>query len=601
MPTAERRWAWPALAVVLAGALALRLWGVRQGLPYVYNIDEAGHFVPKAVAMSAHGLNPRYFVNPPALTYVLHLVFVVWFGGAHGAIREYELHPDRVFLLARVTVALLGAGAVWLLYVLGARLFDRRVGLLAAAIEAVAFLPVFYGHFALNDAATLLPLTLSLLGSAGVLRRGRRRDYALAGLGLGLACASKYTAGIALVPLAAAVASRYLDSSGPDPARRGAPGVLAGSAVAAACALGGFLLANPYALLDFQRFHSELVHQSSLSGEAQGKLGAPRQGGLLYYLWSLTWGLGWAPALAALGGAIAIWRRDARAGWLLVPGAILFLGFMGLQDRYFGRWLLPIFPIVCLLAAYFAREVARALGRVVAAKGAPGKAGGDRAPRDTAGGGVLEKAAPHARVGGALAGALLTALLLAQGLLYSVHDDTVLARDDTRNLTRAWMLAHVPRGTRIVLEPVVLSPWVEQGPAGSRAKQWTKYPSLESVIAPDGRLAPQTIHSVALEDYETTLSPALIGWYERQGYCWVLSGSTESGRAFADPRAAPLAVAYYRALATRARVAYRVSPFAPGSRSSPFSFDWTFDYYPLSYRRPGPEMTVYRLRGGACA
>ena len=30
---------------------------------------------------------------------------------------------------------------------------------------------------------------------------------------------------------------------------------------------------------------------------------APRsEGGFLYYLWSLTWGLGWVPALAALGG-----------------------------------------------------------------------------------------------------------------------------------------------------------------------------------------------------------------------------------------------------------------------------------------------------------
>ncbi len=350
---APRLWWWGGLAFVLTLALVLRLWGVKSGLPFVYNIDEAGHFVPKAVAMSSGGLNPRYFVNPPALTYVLHLVFVVWFGGDHGVVlREYATHPDRVFLVARVVVALLGVGAVWLLYLLGARLLGRGVGLLAAALEAVAFLPVFYGHFALNDAATLLPLTLSLFGSAGVLRYGRKRDYALAGLGLGFACASKYTAGIAIAPLAAAVATHYLDAS-PNAGRR----VLVGIAVAAGCSLGAFLLANPYALLDFQRFHSELVHQSSLSEEAQGKLGAPKQGGLLYYLWSFSWGLGWVPALAALGGTVAIWRRDARIGWLLVPAPLLFLGFMGLQDRYFGRWLLPIFPFACLLAAYFAHEL----------------------------------------------------------------------------------------------------------------------------------------------------------------------------------------------------------------------------------------------------
>ncbi|MGA7705160.1 MAG: glycosyltransferase family 39 protein, partial [Solirubrobacteraceae bacterium] len=347
--SSARYWPWPLLAAILLGALGLRLWGIKQGLPYVYNIDEAGHFVPKAVAMSAHGLNPEYFVNPPALTYVLHLVFVLWFGGGHSLTREYATHPDQVFLVARVTVAVLGTGAVWLLYLLGARLFDRRVGLLAAALEAVAFLPVFYGHLALNDAATLLPLTLSLLGSAGILGRGRVRDYAIAGVGLGFACASKYTAGIVVVPLAAAAAAHYLDGSSGSGRR-----VLVGLGTAGVCALAAFLLANPYALLDFQRFHSELVHQSSLSEEAQGKLGAPRQGGLLYYLWSFTWGLGWVPVLAALGGAVALCLRRPRLAWLLVPAPILFLAFMGLQDRYFGRWLLPIFPIACLLAAHFA-------------------------------------------------------------------------------------------------------------------------------------------------------------------------------------------------------------------------------------------------------
>jgi hypothetical protein len=32
-----------------------------------------------------------------------------------------------------------------------------------------------------------------------------------------------------------------------------------------------------------------------------------------------------------------------------------------------------------------------------------------------------------------------------------------------------------------------------------------------------------------------------------------------------------------------------------------FNFDWSFDYYPLAYYRPGPVMSVYRLRGGRCA
>jgi dolichyl-phosphate-mannose-protein mannosyltransferase len=570
----ERRWAWPALAGVLIAAISLRLWGVAQGLPYVYNLDESDHFVPHAVAMFGHGLNPHYFANPPALTYLLHLAFALWFGGGAGVRHAYALHPQDVYVLARVATALLGTAAVWLLYLVGSRLFDRAVGLLAAAIEAVAFLPVFYAHLALNDVPTLAPLTLSLLGTAGVLRRGRALDYAIAGVGLGLACATKYTAGIALLPLLAAVAWRYLerDRAPAGHAAATAPAV-AGIAIAGAAALATFLIANPYSLLDYQAFHRGLVHQSTVAGETQGKLGAPKSGGLPYYLWSLTWGLGWVPALAALGGALTIWRRDRRLGWVLVPAPVLFLLFMGAQGRYFGRWLLPIFPFLCLLAAFFALELARSLAAWW----------------------------PRMRT---TAFALTALALCVQGIIYSVHSSLVLSRPDTRNLTRAWMLGNVPAGSRVVVEPVVPNAWVTdvgQGSAGGAGPRWVKYASLRAVLNPASGAPEPEGRKVRAEDYERTLSPALVSYYEQHGFCWVITGATQSGRAFADPRAVPQAIAYYGALARQGRVVYRVSPYRAGQSPVSFGFDWSFDYYPLAYRRPGPQMTVYRLLGGRCA
>jgi hypothetical protein len=589
-----RGWAWAGLSVVLVGGLGLRLWGVRQGLPFAFNTDEADHFVTHAVSMFAAGsLNPHYFANPPGFTYVLHILFALWFGGGAGVQRTFALHPQELYTLGRVTAALLGTAALWLLYATGARLFGRAVGLLAAAIEAVAFLPVLYSHLALNDIPTLAPLTLSLLGSAGVLRRGRMRDHVIAGLGLGLACASKYTAGIVVLPLAAAIAARYLDGEPGAGAR-----ALRGLAVAGVVAVGAFLIANPYAVLDYASFHSELIHQSSLSSESQGKLGAPRNGGLLYYLWSLTWGLGWAPTLAALGGAVTVWRVDRRLGWMLVPAPLLFLAFMGLQGRYFGRWLLPIFPILCLLGAFFAVQIARAGAGIIARRlGARGRSGmgaheGTELERDR-----------RTRVPLALLGVLLVAALLAQGLLYSVHAGLVLSRADTRNLTRGWMFAHIPARAAIVVEPVAPEEWVHEARPGTSTarnpRRWVKYRSLASRITPSGALT-STVTEVSIENYERTLAPALVGYYEREGFCWVVSGSTQSGRAVADPDAVPLAVAYYRELARRGEVVFRASPYAHGRKGVPFNFDWSFDYYPLAYRRPGPEMTVYRLRGGRC-
>src|SRR5271163_5018977 len=168
------------------------------------------------------------------------------------------------------------------------------------------------------------------------------------------------------------------------------------------------------------------------------------------------------------------------------------------------------------------------------------------------------------------------------------------------------MVAHIPRGAPIVAEPVSPNEWAREVIPGTATTgnpyRWPKYPSLLSRISTDGELEPEASRprEVGIEDYVRTLSPALIGYYERNGYCWVLSGTTQSGRAFADPKAVPLAIAYYTALAREGEVVYRASPYSHGRDRVGFDFDWSFDYYPLAYDRPGPEMTVYRLHGGRC-
>src|ERR1700682_1306759 len=111
---AARRWAWSGLAVVLLGGMALRLWGIRQGLPYAYNADEADHFVPHAVRMFETGtLNPHYFSNPPAFTYLLHYLFALAYGGGAGVRRALALHPSELYTLRRVAAAGVGTAGLW--------------------------------------------------------------------------------------------------------------------------------------------------------------------------------------------------------------------------------------------------------------------------------------------------------------------------------------------------------------------------------------------------------------------------------------------------------------------------------------------------------
>jgi len=546
-----------AAAGIVAGALALRLWGLGHGLPYVYNADENAHFVPRAIGMFGHSYNPNYFVNPPAYTYLLHVVFDLRFGGRAGVGEAMATDRTSVFELARLVSALLGALAVALLTWAGRRLDGGAVGLIAGALLAVAFLPVHYSHLALNDAPTLAPVCLALLGVATIYRHNGYGGYAIAGLALGVACATKYTAGILMLTIIAAALATPV---------RGRAGRIYGLLLAGVLALAGFLIANPFALLDFDAFRDGLSHQSEASGDSAGKLGLSTDSGIAYYLGTAAWGLGWLPALAALAGAIGLMLRDRRLALVLVPAPVVFLLFMGTQDRFFARWLLPVYPLLCLLAAWAVVAAAAWL-------------------------------APWLRQRTAVVAGVLGALLCVQGLVFSVHNDVVLARPDTRQLARDWMVDHIPIRSKVVVEPFAPAAWAAD-PGSVRSGtgngfRWNKWPTTRAPDALGGGV-------IRLEDYERTTRPALLGAYARGGFCWVVTGSTQYGRAYAEPGEVPDALRYYAALERRAELVHEVRPEEDGGGRLPFSYDFSFNAYPLSYDRMGPEVRIYRLEGGRC-
>ena len=81
-----------------------------------------------------------------------------------------------------------------------------------------------------------------------------------------------------------------------------------------------------------------------------------------------------------------------------------------------------------------------------------------------------------------------------------------------------------------------------------------------------------------------------------------MTGSTQTGRADAEPEQVPNALRYYDLLRRRGEVVYRASPYEGGAGPVPFSFDASFNFSPLAYARPGPEIVIYRLPGvGAAA
>jgi hypothetical protein len=403
---------------------------------------------------------------------------------------------------------------------------------------------------------------LSIVGSIRVWEDGRLRWWLLAGAGAGLAVGFKYTAGLVLLPLAVAAVAHAV---------RGGRAVLGrtvlGATLATLAALLAFFATNPYFFFEFSDAHRQLSAQATTAGDF-GKVGQNTTG-LPYYLGSLTWGIGWVGALAALAGAVLELRRDLVRGLILIVFPVALLAYLALQARFFSRWLLPAYPVLVLLAGAAIAQAAEALAGVVARlreRRASGAASPSRLPRGTA----------------ALALALLVAIAVVQGALADVRSARVLGREDTRQTARQWLVDHYPSALRVVIEPAVPARYYrQQGRGGLHGRKafvrgFAKHQAETRV------------------QYPALLKPQYIQSYRRSGFCLVMTMSVIQGRS--EVAKLPQALAYYRALAKQSKVVYHLSPYKRGATPVRFDFDFSYNYYPAAFERPGPDITIYRLR-----
>jgi hypothetical protein len=144
-------------------AAALRLVGIRYGLPYpLLNPDER-NIVPRAWAMThGGGLDPHWFDYPTLVMYML-APFQAW---QH----EPSYLTARIVLIA---VALGGVAAAWWL---GRAAYGPVAGFVAAAAVAVETTYVAYSRMAVTD----VPLTVGVTIALALMVSGRIERAALA-------------------------------------------------------------------------------------------------------------------------------------------------------------------------------------------------------------------------------------------------------------------------------------------------------------------------------------------------------------------------------------------------------------------------------------
>jgi len=113
------------------------------------------------------------------------------FNDAEGCAGNRFTDYGHVQLLGRMLSALVDLGTIGFLFLIGRRLYSPKIGLLAAALYALAALPIQQSHFYTVDAFATFFITAAGYFVVRASQDGRWRHFVLAGLAFGFALASK--------------------------------------------------------------------------------------------------------------------------------------------------------------------------------------------------------------------------------------------------------------------------------------------------------------------------------------------------------------------------------------------------------------------------
>lgn len=411
-----------ALIAIAAVALLVRWWGAQYGLPFIYSTDE-GFEVKRALQLGAgHFDAGRAFKG--GLFYLLFVEYGIYYailtalGQVHSAgdfLQRYFEDPTPLWLMGRLTVGLMGALTVLLVYRLGSKLYGTAAGILAALFLTFSLDHVRSSHWIGVDIPMTALLVAALLTLIEMERTGSIRSYLLTALFAALSTLTKLPAVLLLVPITLVHLRRArLEGKGVLGAwgdRRFLYGVLLFLAVT--------LVGNPGFFAAFGELIAERAGLRTAPAGVPEETYSVRAGNIwLFYVRSLVQSLGLPVLLSALALVVVRFRRATLSEAAIGLFVLLFyvsLCLPHLESRVYARYTLPMQAVLVVAAGGTLSELARRAG---------------------------------ARRWLPLAAALCLIFMVPPVLSY----DRAMTRTDSRTSAKNWIEATIPAGASIVIE-----------------------------------------------------------------------------------------------------------------------------------------------------
>ena len=401
-------------------------------------------------------LNP---LNYGSYTYGMFPLFFTWMVAEWFKMTSF----DAITLVGRAMSGLFDLAAVWMLYLLGKRLYDRRVGLLAAALGAAAVLPIQLSHyFAVDSFSTVFVVASFYFAILAIPIKFPEEKpsfwnliyFGLFGLVVGLAVACKVNTlpvfGIIILAGIAKLITNWKKTGFGQLLKV----IFSGWVLAGFFAFLAFRVFQPYAFSgpgffgirlnqDWLKVIQDVTNQ--VAGNSDWPPNTHWTNRSVFYAWTnmVTWGLGLPLGLAGWLGwvwaAWRIWKGDWRRHLLPFIWVGAYFIWQNVQFWRYMRYFLPIYPFIILFAAWALVEIydlTRESRALLVANGTR----------------FMLQFSDWRRTWKGLAGLLALGIVLIGTFGYAMAFTRIYNRPMTRIAASEWILANIPGPLNVVVD-----------------------------------------------------------------------------------------------------------------------------------------------------
>ena len=368
---------WKILIPILLIAFSLRLLGI-----FYHSYGDETNQLYRTLLMAQfkfeqnwnHGIYSYFMVFYYALFFLIMKVAGVFQSLAD--FKEYYFTDAHwIFIAGRVAECLAGTACVGFLYLLGKKLYNNAVGLIAAIFLSFSYVHVSISQIARGQAFCCLLVILALYFIYLINATGRLKNYLWAGALIGAAVSIRIYTIVLLVPLflspffpssssqvAAPFKVRHLRKKGlSDMALSGLKdGVLSKKIFYALfVCLGVFIVCNPDIFLNFREMTEFIFKPLNMLNEkdvitAVGYTTRASNGWIYYLSLGLPQALGWELyIISILGFVYGIFKIRNIPNLIMLSFVSIFILAMGKSSITAPHYLFPIIPALVILGSNF--------------------------------------------------------------------------------------------------------------------------------------------------------------------------------------------------------------------------------------------------------